>query len=135
MPVNEHDNPMWAPHSSHWGAFLGQWVDDRLVVRPHPEDPDPNSIIQNLPDALSHRARVARPMVRRGWLDQGPGKDSRRGRDEFVPMHWDDVLTLLAKELARVRQVHGAGAIFGGSYGWSSAGPLSSRAKPSPSLS
>ncbi len=61
-------------------------------------------------------------MVRRGWLERGPGTDDRRGRDEFVPMEWDEVLDLLAKELARVRDTHGAGAIFGGSYGWSSAG-------------
>ncbi|WP_163823406.1 molybdopterin-dependent oxidoreductase, partial [Proteus mirabilis] len=50
------------------------------------------------------------------------GKDDRRGRDEFVPMEWGEVLDLLAKELARVRDTHGIGAIFGGSYGWSSAG-------------
>ena len=34
-------------------------------------------------------------MVRRGWLEHGPGPDSRRGRDEFVPMTWDAVLDLL----------------------------------------
>src|SRR5437870_4187604 len=115
------DNGAMAPHSSHWGAFFGQWVDGRLVLRPHPGDPDPNSMMQNLPDALSHRARVSQPMVRKGWLDRGPGRDSRRGHDEFVAMPWDDVLGLLAKELARVQQNHGADAIFGGSYGWSSA--------------
>jgi biotin/methionine sulfoxide reductase len=37
------------PHSSHWGAFTGQWVKDRLVVRPHPNDPDPNPILDNFP--------------------------------------------------------------------------------------
>ncbi len=109
-------------HSSHWGAFSGQWVGDRLVITPHPGDPDPNPLIQNFPDALRHRARVARPMVRRGWLEHGPGPDSRRGRDAFVEMEWDDVLDLLAAELKRVRDNHGPGAVFGGSYGWSSAG-------------
>src|SRR5215469_10291952 len=83
-------------HSSHWGAFSGQWVNDRLVITPHPGDPCPNPIIQNFPEALRHRARVARPMVRRGWLEHGPGKDSRRGRDSFVEMEWDEVLDLLA---------------------------------------
>ena len=57
-----------------------------------------------------------------GWLERGPGKDDRRGRDEFVAMEWDEVLDLLAKELARVRDTHGLNAIFGGSYGWASAG-------------
>jgi biotin/methionine sulfoxide reductase len=110
------------PHSSHWGVFSAAWQGGRLVVKPHPGDPDPNPLLQNFPEALRHRARVARPMVRRGWLERGPGPDDRRGRDEFVPISWDRVLDLLARELARVRDAHGPRAIFGGSYGWSSAG-------------
>ena len=80
------------------------------------------SIIENFPGALRHRARVAQPMVRRGWLEGKRGPDARRGRDEFVPMSWDDALDLLGAELARVRDNYGPGAVFGGSYGWSSAG-------------
>jgi len=110
------------PHSSHWGAFSAAWQGGRLVVKAHPGDPDPNPLLQNFPEALRHRARIARPMVRRGWLERGPGPDDRRGRDEFVPMAWDRVLDLLARELARVRDAYGPRAIFGGSYGWSSAG-------------
>ena len=37
-------------------------------------------------------------------------------------MSWDAALDLLGAELARVRDKHGAGSVFGGSYGWSSAG-------------
>ncbi|MBR0650573.1 molybdopterin-dependent oxidoreductase [Roseomonas terrae] len=114
--------PRLKPHSSHWGVFEAGWQDGRLVVQPHPGDPDPNPILQNFPEAIRHRARIAQPMVRRGWLEKGPGKSDRRGRDEFVPMSWDKVLDLLAGELARVRDAHGPGAVFGGSYGWSSAG-------------
>jgi len=110
------------PHSAHWGVFSAAMQDGELLVRPHPGDPDPNGIIDNFPAALRHPARIAQPMVRRGWLDRGPGPDDRRGRDEFVPMAWDAVLALLADELARVRDRHGPGAVFGGSYGWSSAG-------------
>jgi biotin/methionine sulfoxide reductase len=110
------------PHTSHWGAFTARMRDGALEVRDHPGDPDPNRLIDNFPAALRHRARIARPMVRRGWLERGPGPDTRRGRDEFVPMAWDEVLDRLAAELARVRDDHGPGAIFGGSYGWSSAG-------------
>ncbi len=110
------------PHTSHWGAFSARLREGRLQVRPHPDDPDPNRLIENFPDALRHRARVAEPMVRRGWLEQGPGPDDRRGRDEFVAGPWEKVLDLLGAELARVRDRHGPGAVFGGSYGWSSAG-------------
>ncbi len=110
------------PHTSHWGVFSARWSKGRLEVRPHPGDPDPNRIIENFPGALHHRARVAQPMVRRGWLDRGPGPDGRRGRDEFVPLPWDKALDLLGGELRRVRDTHGPGAVFGGSYGWASAG-------------
>src|SRR6266568_419380 len=87
------------PHTSHWGVFSARMRDGELEVRPHPGDPDPNEIIQNFPAALRHRARIAQPMVRRGWLENGPGPDDRRGRDDYVPMSWDAVLDLLAKEL------------------------------------
>lgn len=116
------DDTLGTRHSSHWGAFSGKWEGDKLVITPHPADPDPNPIIQNFPDALRHKARVEKPMVRKGWLERGPGADDTRGRDEFVAMEWDEVVELLANELARVRDTHGPGAIFGGSYGWSSAG-------------
>ncbi|WP_418120713.1 molybdopterin-dependent oxidoreductase [Variovorax sp. 350MFTsu5.1] len=110
------------PHSAHWGVFSAGWRDGALVVRPHPGDPDPNPLIENFTTAIQHRARVTTPMVRRGWLERGPGPDARRGEDGFVPMAWDEVLDRLATELRRVQREHGCEAIFGGSYGWSSAG-------------
>jgi biotin/methionine sulfoxide reductase len=112
----------WKPHSAHWGVFRARWHDGTLAVLPHPGDPDPNPLIDNLPSALRHPVRVRRPMVRQGWLEQGPGPDTRRGRDRFVPVPWDEVLDRLAAELRRVQAQHGAQGFFGGSYGWSSAG-------------
>lgn len=109
-------------HSSHWGVFSAAWQDGRVAVRPHPGDPDPNPLIENFVNAVDHPARVTTPMVRRGWLEDGPGPDARRGRDTFVPMAWDEVLDRLAAELARIRDTRGPEAVFGGSYGWSSAG-------------
>ena len=61
-------------------------------------------------------------MIRRGWLERGPGPDRRRGSDEFVPVSWDEALDRLAAELRRVYARHGPHAVFGGSYGWASAG-------------
>ncbi|MDP2004320.1 MAG: molybdopterin guanine dinucleotide-containing S/N-oxide reductase [Rubrivivax sp.] len=117
-----HDDAALLPHSAHWGVFRAGWRDGRLVVAPHAGDPDPNPLIDNLPDALHHRARVTQPMVRRGWLERGPGPATQRGQDDFVALPWDEVLDRLAAELQRVRDTHGAQAVFGGSYGWSSAG-------------
>ena len=121
--MTEDNEPTeWGPHSAHWGTFSARWADGRLAVRPHPADPDPNSIMDNLTTALRHKTRIAHPMVRRGWLEHGPGQTDRRGRGTFVPVSWDRALDLLAAELARVRDEYGPGAIFGGSYGWASAG-------------
>ncbi len=116
------DNDGFRPHTSHWGVFSARWKDNKLEVRPHPGDPDPSRILENFPTALRHRARIERPMVRRGWLERGAGPDPKRGRDAFVAVSWDKVLDLLGAELKRVRDTHGPGAVFGGSYGWASAG-------------
>ncbi|HEX4356036.1 MAG TPA: molybdopterin-dependent oxidoreductase [Pseudonocardia sp.] len=110
------------PNSSHWGAFTAAEDGDRLRIEPHPLDPDPSPLLANLTDAVHHRARVARPAVRRGWLERGPGADRARGSDEFVEVDWATALDLLAGELSRVRAEHGNAAIYGGSYGWASAG-------------
>jgi biotin/methionine sulfoxide reductase len=61
-------------------------------------------------------------MVRRGWLEDGPGPDERRGADEYIAISWEQALGLAANELQRVAELHGPQAVFGGSYGWSSAG-------------
>ena len=53
----------------------------------------------------------------------GPEQNRERSFDQkFVACPWDEVLDLLASELSRIRTDHGAAAVFGGSYGWSSAG-------------
>jgi biotin/methionine sulfoxide reductase len=114
--------PRGLPHSSHWGAFSVTVRDREVAVAPHPRDPDPSALLGNIPASVSHRARIARPMIRRGWLEQGPGPDRRRGCDQFVPVSWDEALDRLADELRRVYARHGPRAVFGGSYGWASAG-------------
>jgi hypothetical protein len=105
--------------SSHWGTFLASTGEDgRLRVRPHPADPDPSPLLDNIADAHHHPARVGRPAIRRGWLERGPGPDESRGDDGFVEVDWDVALDLVARELRRVR----GEAVYGGSYGWASAG-------------
>jgi len=110
------------PHSSHWGAFSVLLREGGIEVLPHQQDVDPSALLGNVPASVSHPARIARPMVRRGWLEHGSGPDDRRGRDELVPVSWPRALELVAAELQRVYAAHGPRAIFGGSYGWASAG-------------
>ncbi len=61
-------------------------------------------------------------MIRRGWLENGPGPDRRRGADEYVAVSWEEASHRVALELKRVGEAYGPAGIFGGSYGWSSAG-------------
>jgi anaerobic selenocysteine-containing dehydrogenase len=111
------------PTTSHWGAYtVRRHEDGSVAVLPHPRDPDPSPLLGNVPGALAHRTRVAAPAVRRGWLEQDPGPSDRRGAEEFVEVGWDEALDLLAAELTRVRDRYGNEAVYGGSYGWASAG-------------
>ncbi|MDK3016571.1 molybdopterin-dependent oxidoreductase [Pseudodonghicola flavimaris] len=124
------DDTPFRYHSSHWGAFRARRQGARLEITPLEQDPDPSPILQNFATVLDHPARLRQPLVRQGWLQDGPGPDPRRGSDRYVPIDWDRALDLAAAELAR----QGAGPelpargplpgahVFGGSYGWSSAG-------------
>ncbi len=115
----------FAPHRSHWGTFYGRLEHDgSLAIRAHPSDPNPSPILANLAHAARHPARIARPVARKGWLIDGPGPDTRRGLDEFVELSWSEVTKRLSRELSRVYGSFGAAAVYGGSYGWSSAGRL-----------
>ncbi|MBY0331653.1 MAG: molybdopterin-dependent oxidoreductase [Acetobacteraceae bacterium] len=110
------------PQAAHWGFFDAVVEDGRVSgVRPFGPDPFPGSLIESVPDAVHSAARIDRPHIRRGWLE-GRRRGHARGGDPFVPVTWDRVTRLLAEETARIRAEHGPSAIYGGSYGWSSAG-------------
>jgi len=107
--------------TSHWGAFEVDVEGDRVVAaRPFAADPDPPSIPAILPAAIHHRSRVARPSIRRGWLERRDR--AGRGSDDFVALPWDEALDIVAQEIGRIVDTHGNEAVFGGSYGWGSAG-------------
>jgi biotin/methionine sulfoxide reductase len=111
-----------ATHTSHWGAYTAQVEGGRLVgVTPRDDDPLPSGLLGNIVDGNA-RGRVTRPLARRGWLEDGPGPDDRRGADEWVALSWEEALDRTARELRRVLDAHGNEAIYAGSYGWASAG-------------
>jgi len=114
------------PSLSHWGAFTAVVEGGRVVdCEPFARDPAPSPILRSMAGMVHSPLRIARPAVREGWLRQREGSDrAARGHDRFVEVDWDTALELVASELARVRTQHGHDAIFGGSYGWSSAGGL-----------
>jgi len=119
--MNEHSNlPMT---SYHWGTFRVETKDGQVVkLVDFEEDPSPSPIGQGLLDVLHDPTRIDAPMVRRGWLENGPGNGTGRGAEPFVRISWDEAETLVADELTRVSRDFGNQAIYGGSYGWASAG-------------
>lgn len=118
-----HSHGETATSLTHWGAFRARVADgDIIEVAATPGDTDPSPLLGNLPGSVRHRSRITAPAVRRGWLENGPGPTDRRGAEEFVKLSWDELTELLAAELQRVTDRFGNQAIYGGSYGWASAG-------------
>jgi biotin/methionine sulfoxide reductase len=113
-----------ALNHSHWGTFEPVVKEGQLAeARPFAKDPDPSPLLSSIPDAVHHASRIARPAVRAGYLDNGPGgARDRRGADRYVEVSWDSALDLVANELKRVIRERGNQSIYAGSYGWSSAG-------------
>ncbi|EID80906.1 MULTISPECIES: molybdopterin-dependent oxidoreductase [Rhodococcus] len=124
--MNDADGARTAPryqHMSHWGMFEAEVADgDVVAAHPYTGDAHPSPVLGNIAGSVRSKARITGPVVRRGWLENGPGPDSSRGSDEFVSVDWEELTQRLANELRRVVDTHGNSAIYGGSYGWASAG-------------
>jgi len=108
---------------THWGTYRPEVREGRLVaMTPSADDPLPSAIGASIPGTLNDPVRIAQPMVRAGFLAEGAASRDRRGSEPFVPVAWETATALVAREFDRVRRDHGNRAIFGGSYGWASAG-------------
>jgi len=113
-----------APTSlTHWGAFsAGIESGDIASVTPLDSDTDPSPLLGTCP-ALFGIPRVSPGTCGATRLAARRSRPStRRGADEFVAVSWDELTELLARSLRRVVNTHGNEAIYGGSYGWASAG-------------
>ena len=107
---------------TNWGAYEVETAGhDITAVHPFAKDPDPSPIGQSL--KAVRESRVMRPSIRESWYRNGPGSNpERRGHEAFVEVGWDVAVEMLSAEIDRVRTKYGNEAIFGGSYGWASAG-------------
>jgi len=107
----------------HWGIYQIEETDRGPVLKGFERDPEPTKIGLDQLEPQVKRLRIARPSIRRSWLEKGPGSAPHlRGREPFIEVKWEQALDLAAGELARIRDRYGNSSIFGGSYGWSSAG-------------
>ena len=108
---------------SHWGTYEIHQGRRGPRLKGLEADPDPSPIGLHMLAPEIAASRVWRPAIRQSWLEQGPGaRPDLRGREAFVEVDWDTAFALVGNELDRVRRDHGNAAIFGGSYGWASAG-------------
>lgn len=113
--------------AAHWGVYEAIGHGAELKLRPFAHDPNPSPIGLSMLEAARGPVRVRRPAIRQSWLaarlgQTGDPQPQRRGHDPFVEVSWDEALDLVAESLDEVRRTHGNTSIFGGSYGWSSAG-------------
>lgn len=115
------------PTATHWGAYLVEVDGDHVAgIRAHPADSAPSPIGLGMVSAAGDAVRIRRPMARLDWLEareRGRARPSgRRGEGRFVALDPAVAYDLAAAEIDRVRTELGNAAIFGGSYGWGSAG-------------
>ncbi len=96
-----------------------------IDCEPFAKDSAPSKILKSMPAMVHSALRINRPAVRIGWIrDRHLCDGGQRGQDDYIEVSWDEALGLVNAELQRVRTEYGSEAIFGGSYGWSSAGRL-----------
>src|ERR1700686_2834922 len=113
--------------ASHWGVFdVTADAEGEIVgVAPSALDPHPSPLNAGLPAIVRSPLRIRQPHVSSAYLAHGPaGAGRHRGASPFVPVSWETALDLVERELRRVKQDFGNAAIYGGSYGWASAGRL-----------
>jgi biotin/methionine sulfoxide reductase len=111
--------------ASHWGAYTVEVAGGRIVgVEPIKDDPHPSALIAGLVELVHSPLRVTCPHVRRGYLQRRKASRGARGTEPFVPVSWDVALRLVEEGLREAISLHGNESIYGGSYGWASAGRL-----------
>lgn len=120
--MNQHRTDKYT--SNHWGTYRVEVEGGKVrALHDFEQDQDPSPIGHGIVDVMEGPARITAPMVRKSWLEGGPGSaGAKRGEDAFVEVSWDEANRLVARELERVRAEHGNRAIYAGSYGWASAG-------------
>ncbi len=110
--------------SSHWGTYRAKVKNGKVSeLIGWEQDKDPSPIGLGILDVQHGPTRIDAPMFRKSWLEGGPGnRNDLRGVDPFIEVSWKKAEQLVADELNRVRKKFGNASIFGGSYGWASAG-------------
>ncbi|RLA05330.1 MAG: trimethylamine-N-oxide reductase TorA [Gammaproteobacteria bacterium] len=112
--VLAHDIEKESFNFSWHGPIKTKTVNGKLVssegYRPEFHD---NSVAPFMPEYVYSKSRVKYPMVRKSYLEHGPGANREaRGSEDFVRVSWDKATSLIAGELKRVIKEHGNSAIL-----------------------
>lgn len=111
--------------ASHWGVYNVGVKDGQILdVSPFALDPAPVPMMKSLPQMVKSPLRIDQPYVRASYLTRRQHSRALRGCDAFVPVGWDEALDLVEEGLRRIKAEYGNESIYGGSYGWASAGRL-----------
>ena len=108
---------------SHWGAFRAKVEGGRCVaVTPWEKDPAPSHQLPGVMDSVYSPTRIKYPMVRRAFLEKGPGADGQPRHRRLRARHLGPGARSRRQRVQRVEKTYGPAATFAGSYGWKSPG-------------
>ncbi|MCP3674688.1 MAG: molybdopterin-dependent oxidoreductase [Gammaproteobacteria bacterium] len=112
--VMAHDIESSSFNFSWHGPVRTKTVNGKLVSAEgfNPEFHD-NAIAPFLPEYVYSKSRIKYPMVRKSYLENGPGANREaRGSEDFVRVSWEKATSLIAGELKRVIKDHGNASIL-----------------------
>lgn len=111
--------------ANRWGIARAHVQGGKMThLTPFEYDYAPSVNLNGLAELPYNTARIRYPMVREGYLKDGPKSRAKRGHDKWVRVSWDKALELVSKEMARVYDNYGPTAVWGRSYGWMSTGKI-----------
>ena len=95
--------------SSHWGTYRVETENGTVkALHGFEEDDSVSPIGTGIVDVLDGPSRIKAPMVRKSWLESGPGSNNHlRGVEPFVEVSWEKAEKLVAEELTRVKEKWG----------------------------
>ena len=109
-------------NGSHFGTFEVRGYGPGLKLAHTDLETARYDVIGSFQEVTTSPLRIKRPAVRRSFLDERPDNRHRRGEEPFVEVGWDDAIALASSHLTRIYSGQGAESVYGGSYGWASAG-------------
>ncbi len=109
--------------TTHWGTYkVLQDKESNISLEYWDKDSCPTKFGLSFVDSATDNLRIKQPYIRKGWLKNKGINNNNRGRDEFIPMSWNEALDIAANELLEIKNTFGNSSIYAGSYGWASAG-------------